>query len=531
MRWPLIFLLCLLPARTVLAHATLIEGTPADGSVLATALAEITLHFDEPVDLISIRLIGPTGATVPPLADAVALGAIVRAGYPSALPRGLYLVSYRVTSADSHPVAGTITFTIGNSDVGTSNARTTVATTGNIWAIPSLAVRALYYSALLAAAGGALFRLLVGEFGTTLRRVLAAAGFCAVFLGVLQIGLRGALLADADTEGPFAAPVWRLGLHTTLFASLLVSSVGVFGCTVALPGDGKRWRWLGGLCAAIAVIGFPLSGHTATANPRWLAIASLGCHVAAAMFWVGALWPLRSLLTQRSRSSASVVLTLLRFSGRAVPAVALLVLSGIVLAATRISEPLDLVRTSYGLLLLTKVAALCGLLVCAAWNRFGLTPALAGGQDVRLRLRASILVEITLMAAVLSVTSVLAATSPPHSGHAAPEPIRPRSIELIGGDLHAILTLAPVPGGSSRITAVIEQNGRPLLAPEEVWLSMAQGEAGIAPIRRRLAPDGAGGFSYVGPEIGIAGHWTLELEVLRSDFDQVTLSGSVHIRQ
>ena len=44
------------------AHAALIESTPADGSVVASAPAEIRLRFNEPVSPVVVRLLDAKGS-------------------------------------------------------------------------------------------------------------------------------------------------------------------------------------------------------------------------------------------------------------------------------------------------------------------------------------------------------------------------------------------------------------------------------------------------------------------------------------
>src|SRR6266498_440881 len=100
------------------AHAVLVATTPAGFQVLDTAPREITLRFSETVDvsLAEVRLLGPRGADI---------GGVSRPAYPAGKPDtisvtvpkklagGTYTVTYRVVSADSHPVSGAFAFSVG----------------------------------------------------------------------------------------------------------------------------------------------------------------------------------------------------------------------------------------------------------------------------------------------------------------------------------------------------------------------------------------------------------------------------------
>ena len=77
----------------------------------------------------------------------------------------------------------------------------------------------------------------------------------------------------------------------------------------------------------MAVVGsFALTGHAASAAPRWLTVPAVAVHVLCAAFWVGSLLPLWWSL-QLDRASAVTVLR--RFSAVALVAVALLVGAGV----------------------------------------------------------------------------------------------------------------------------------------------------------------------------------------------------------
>ena len=532
-----------LPGRAW-AHAALLGSEPADGASLGGQPAAVVLRFDEAVTPIALRLVGPGGQAVP-LGPVEAGGGALRAAIPPGLAEGTYLLNWRVTSADSHPVAGTVAFGVGvpaqaAPDGGPAQDRPA-------WdALPSEVARWLFYAALMAAAGGALFRVAVAEMPAPLRRGLAAAALLGAALAVAQAGLRGALLAGAGPGGVLDAATWRLGAGTTLATSLLVSGMGLLGCAASLGRGGRAWRGLGALAAVVALAGFPLSGHAATAEPRWLTAPSLALHTLAIAFWLGACLPLLALLRGPAPTAVAAVR---RFSALAVPAVAVLIVTGTILSAVQVEAPGNLVGTGYGLLLLAKLAGVAGLLAFAAWNRLRLTPALDAGQSRGpAQLRHSILAELALAGLVLAVTSGLTLTVPPralgHAGHgqeahgdgahdhashqhAATEGI---AVAPEGGGLLAVVEVIPGRAGTNRIAIGLDRASGPVLAPKEVWAVLSHDASGVGPIRRRLALDGEGRYAQQGPELSIPGRWRIQVEVLVTDFDQATLSTEVEIR-
>jgi copper transport protein len=115
------------------AHATLSGSNPAPGAILTRAPAAVTLHFDEAVPTVpgSLRVLGPDGSR----ADS---GVVRQSGDGSdlaidlrdATKQGSYFVSWRVVSADSHPVSGAFTFAIGATSAAPASAATTDAESG-----------------------------------------------------------------------------------------------------------------------------------------------------------------------------------------------------------------------------------------------------------------------------------------------------------------------------------------------------------------------------------------------------------------
>lgn len=114
------------------AHAELESTTPSAGVALAVAPARIELRFSEHIRVASggVRLIDESGSRIDRTDPVVEKGVpdVVALRVPQ-LHDGAYVVSWRVVSADGHPVRGAFTFRVGS--------------TGNQQAVASLAERLL----------------------------------------------------------------------------------------------------------------------------------------------------------------------------------------------------------------------------------------------------------------------------------------------------------------------------------------------------------------------------------------------------
>lgn len=105
-------LLCLvLGAGPAAAHASLVGSDPEDGATLATSPTSITLTFTENIgNPAYVALRAPDGTKVT-VSDVSAVDAVVTATLQATDQKGRYTASYRVVSADGHPVEGTIRWT------------------------------------------------------------------------------------------------------------------------------------------------------------------------------------------------------------------------------------------------------------------------------------------------------------------------------------------------------------------------------------------------------------------------------------
>lgn len=502
------------------AHATLLSSVPADSALLSQAPAEVVLRFDEPVAPISLRLIDNAGAALPLEAQARMEGQNVHVPLPTTLKQGTYLLSYRVVSADSHPVVGSLAFSIGLvQKLAQQQARPAAADEaasplgpGGIW------VRGLRDIFLLVAMGAALFSAWVGGFPGQ-RAVLTIAALAAALLSGL-----GALAQAAALMGqPMAlsAALMTTALKTTSGFSALVTITATALIAAGAAFDSQRLRatllTAGALLIPISLV---LTGHAASAQPAWLASTAVAAHVLVAGFWAGSLVALFLLLRQGGPRSAA---GLRRFSAIAMPAVGLLIVAGAGFAALQLGSLQALVDGRYGQLVLLKSALLLLLLALAGGNRFILMPRLQRAVPTAdAALRRAIVAEMVLVALVVSATAVLSQT-PPHEARVR--------VELGGASSHTgTLTVEPgVAGHNVFVVELRDAQNRPI-DPEETTLVFSNPAAGMEAMERRLTRTGPGTFRFEGHEIAFAGPWQVEVRARLGDFDRIDLRATLRMR-
>lgn len=286
-----------------------------------------------------------------------------------------------------------------------------------------------------------------GLHGATLAvRVAAVVTVGALALAALLAPGRGRLVGDgaagALRAASLGAAAWALaettravlelcllvgagptGLTTAALRTYVVdlvpgrtaAAVVALALVVAVVAASSRSRAAAGglLGVALVAVVLPavLTGHSADSGDHLLAVSTLSVHVAAATLWVGGLLA----LVVHARGLGDLARAADRFSALALGCFLAVGLSGalagwLVLGAT-VRSPQAVIGSGYGILLVTKTAALALLGALGWWHRRRTLPALhAGAPRAFRRLAAG---EVALMLATLAVAVGLAASPPP----------------------------------------------------------------------------------------------------------------------
>ncbi len=518
------------------AHAVLLEHFPAANETLAASPGEVRLRFNEPVTPVLVRVLDSEGRPVVG-ADAVSSrDTTVRVELPGNLKVGSYVVSYRVRSADSHPVGGSFVFAVGETADASLGKRFDRAAASTAWRILAVALRAVFYAGSLIGIGAAVFCLFIDPRRPARadgRLILTACLVAATSL-IALLGVEGGMSAGAPLSRIFDPAIWRIGSRSTLGVSVLIMVLGL-GLVAFAPYTRSRRLASGWIVTGtvIAMSGFAVTGHVATAAPRWLTGPALALHVLCAAFWIGALLPLYRRLGDEPAAAA---LAVRRFSRAAVAMVGALLGAGVIIACIQVRTPAGLVDTAYGQRLLAKLALVTGLLLLASLNKWRLTPRLAGGDPgASAALRRAIVAELALAGGVLVITAMLGQTPPPralaalHEHHTDADASGVFTVAITNGDRIAVLGVSPARAGANHFSLTLSNsNGSPLHALG-VTLRIANPARGIEPAEYAARSDAPGHYS-VTAVLPIAGRWNVEIAVLISDFEQIVLTTTIPAR-
>ncbi len=515
LRLILVLLAALMP-QIALAHAQLRDTVPAANALVATAPAEVVLGFNEPVAPVAFRWFGPGGEVLEGQAEAHDLQIVV--SVPKGMDEGTHLLSWRVVSMDGHPIGGSLIFSVGRRTE--PPAAPEIGQAGRL----AVALRGALFAALALGAGGAGFAALIlaGPLTGPARAAQLSGAAAAVVLALLSIGVQGLDLIDLPVRALLTPRPWSAGLDSPIARS----GVLVILASAAVLLSDRMGRHAGVVRLAAFALGagsIAMAGHALTADPAWLAQVLVLAHGFALLFWIGSLVPLLCLLPT---TQAGPVLA--RFSPVAIGAVALLLVTGSGLAWLQSGSFVALLGSGYGLLLGVKLSLFAVLLSLAAWNRLRLTPAVSVGKPRAVAaMRWTIRMEIGLVVLILFVAAGFRLTPPPRSIEALSQGII--ELHLHDTSAMAVVTLMPGTVGANEITIDIrDAEGKPLAA-RDLKVSLSRDDNALEPIRATALNEETGRWTATQLLLPLAGDWTVSLQILVSDFEQTTLTGSVRL--
>ncbi len=567
-------------APAAFAHAQLLSTMPASGATLAVQPKLVVFEFGENVGgtLGAVRVYDAAGDEVDdasvthPGGDAHAIAV----GLRPQLPDGTYTATYRVVSADTHIVYGGLVFNIGHASAA---SKVTVAglikrnESGHATKIAFGVTRALDYVSIALMLGALAFVLIAwapalralsesdGEeqwraasltFTRRLRRLLYVAIALGAIVSVLGFLLQGASAAGVSLWSSLKGSVLSDTLGTRFGVVWAVRALDWLALGALLLGAQARGRGLVAalrsrailaplaLGAAYLALTPALAGHASIEQPTWLFFPSDVLHVLAASVWVGGIACLLLALPAATRRLAGpdrtrlLLATLARFSPLALAAVVTIAITGVVQALIDVRTLNGLLHTTYGALVIVKVALLLVLISLGWVNRERVLPALrrlvearstpgAAGVLARRTMRG----ELALMLCVFGVTAALISYTPPIDADAGPF-----SIDTTLGAAELEMTLEPAEVGlnTAHIYLIDARSGTQFTQTKELTVTAKLPAKNIGPIALKTIPAGPGHYILNSAVLSPAGTWQLEVTDRVSEFDEHSRTIEVPIR-
>jgi copper transport protein len=470
--------------------------------VLAAAPEQIVLDFDEPIEEsgASVDVFDASGAPVR-IADPVLSatdGSILSTDVPE-LTDGTFAVVWRIVSSDGHVIDGAFSFQVGiaaaadgrdlldrvagdRTDAGVSRTYGVARAIG-------------YLGVALLLGGGLLLLLSPGDHRGRAVRLVHAGGVVAVGATAVGFGSYAATISGGGLPDALDPEDWSTAADTRTGGMLLLRLVAL-AILVALVAAWRAshtrwWRAAAAVASVVAVATFPASGHAGAVSPSALWVAIGVVHTGCGLIWIGGLVML----------VARAVTTAHRFSLVSSVAIPLVVATGVVQTLELVDDLDDLTATTWGRVLLVKIAVVAVALAVAGVSRWLVVHA-AGTS-----LRRTVAVEAVLGLGVIGLAAGLVALPPTAAAESA---IFDATLAEAG--LIADVTLTPGRVGANELHVVVTPPGASIRPVENLAARMLLPSRGIPASPVTVAPDGAD--HYTGAIIlPFAGEWTLELVV------------------
>ncbi|MER7489358.1 copper resistance protein CopC [Streptomyces sp. NPDC126497] len=370
------------------AHAALTGSDPGQGAVVDTAPAQVSLTFSEQIAVSddAVRVLDPKGERVDKGDPANPSGTTYTVRLLSGLPDGTYTVAYQVVSADSHPVTGAFTFSVGAPSKTSVSLSAQTAGDGPIGWLYGFG-RYVSYAGFVVMAGGAAFVLACWGRGSGVRVVqrLVVSGWLALTSATLAL----LLLRGSYTTSGKAGDVFDLSLlgdvlqtktGAALVSRLLLLAVAALFIAVLFGAYDKREAEekrdltfglaIGGtVVAAGLAASWAMSEHASQGLQPGVAMPVDVLHLLAVAAWLGGL---TTLLVALYRAPADTPVgrdAVQRFSRLAFGSVVTLALTGAYQSWRQLGSWSALTDTRYGQLLLVKIGLVAVLVAIASVSR------------------------------------------------------------------------------------------------------------------------------------------------------------------
>ena len=535
--WPSLVLACAPPAS---AHAELIDTDPDEGAVLEAAPDVVRLTFSEPVRGVpeGVQVFDAEGEPIASSSRTSDTDLLVT--LDEDVTDGTVAVAWRVVSVDGHPIAGTLSFSVGAPSesvaapvVDAPEDGVPVALSLSRWPAYAgllLAVGLVWFATMLLPSG---LDKLDRAWRRLVRTARLAAGVSAT-AWLVGVPLTALYLRGTGPSTLLDAATWRsLPAEEVVIAA--ATAVGVLSAAWLLPRD-PGWssrHQLAALAGLLALAPLPLSGHTRAETETGLVVSVDWLHLVAGSVWLGGLVGLSMTLPGLAGRREAAAALVSRFSTAAAAVLAALVLSGAFLAWRIVGSWDALLTDGYGQLLLVKIGVAALAVAIAAYNRFRLLPRMTAAAGFHDRVDAS-------SGAVAHHGPGGRGSGGGAAGDRVPDPEEPadrgprdgagrrvpRPSEPDLGDLEAVVTLSPATSGMNTLTLRMRDNDGTLVE-------------GAEPPRVRLTSDDLAGdvpLARIGPGtfqgrivIPRDGTWQVQVSLRLSKFDNPVARMEFHV--
>lgn len=525
------------------AHALLVSSSPVDGADLSTAPPSITLSFDEQVlpESARLTLYSGQGTVLGRSGSGSGTGTMALVGTAGVTPtstlvmsmpplgQGAFALDWQVQSADDlHVTSGSIVF-----GVGLAVNRSAVDRTGPLPPAGSSLVRWSDLLALALMLGSLLLCVLALPRASLVdaerARWMRACGRVFHAMAGAAIVTSAGVLLDAAGDLGHAGQI----LTSTAFGRFWSVHLAGLICVFLLSRNPRRRMSRAVIMVGLlaAVTGLAAGSHVGTGADRPAAATLLGLHLAVGCGWAGSV-VLLAVAAFHVSFRRQLPLVLQAYAAPAAACVALVAITGIALGARQVASADALITSTYGRILLVKVAltataAALGLRSYLQFRGFRRPGPRSAPDDipddrvigtvVRRQFARRVAVDALTFVLILGSAASLSLGSPPRGPAFAPAQKNGQN-QIVGqvDGLLLTLDLSPNTVGENWARVAIDDTRRPARAwITDVTLAMTSPSGRVVTARALSRIDSSNRWQLGSIPVTESGQWQLDLTVLR----------------
>ncbi len=575
-------------AGTAQAHASLVSASPANNDKLTRPPTRVILRFSESIErrLTQIQVLDKNQKRVDTndMAFDNSDPTFASVGVKPLDP-GLYFVKWsNVSAIDGHELSGQYPFVVLNPDgsfpAGITAGALTGATTSGGQLLPADLDSALKWISLLSLAtvAGAAFFLFAGmrpaasfleeedyaQVTDTTERWLITLSHVLLPIAFIASGI---LLVITTRRFSTDTSLWsyvttvRVGQFTLARLLLIVLALG--GCDLLFLGSSRLKRNSGLGLMIVATIGalltYSMVSHSAGDTGKFWAVSSDFVHLLASAAWLGALAMIFIFLRWRRQALGDAARWLYianvfdRFSILAALSVTTILATGTFNGLAAVPTAGAMIHTTYGRVLLAKIALLLPLLAVAGLNAFVLKPRFVAAIDTlyqqggtasestrahwtpqlrRLRelLVPTVAIEIALVLAIFAAVGVLTQTTTAAGEIASEKAAKtpPTKFDQKAAQSGLTFELIVSPNQADTVNEytldIRNPDGSPTTTVTEARLRFSYPDApnAVAPSEILLTRFNPGEYKGAGVYFTTKGNWRIDMTIRRSVGDDVS---------
>ncbi|MFN8015846.1 MAG: copper resistance protein CopC [Acidimicrobiia bacterium] len=525
------FTIILVNPSSAYAHSQITGSNPGPDETLVFSPKYIELKFSESITATrnSIRLYDQNAKQIELASKTTSVNSTdIHREIPS-LNRGIYIVSWSVTSADTHPVKGAYTFSIGekNKQIGDIDKRIAQVLQGNsisketkVFALINKWFLFAALSLMIAITVLCFFKIL--KYSADLNKYLLLSLVVVLITTFIGLVVQTSFVQEVSLITALKPNLFFEQMRSHYGLASLLRIIFAVILYFVLTKMNKSFLILALILCIDVAVTVSLSGHAVAGEYVSVAIVLSVIHVMSTFTWLGSIL----LIATRYKSIRNQI-NFKKFSKCAMICVALAFMTGAFAWYRQIGPWVYATNSFFGKLVIAKIVFVIATVIAAFFAR----KKVLSSSVENSKFRKLVSFEALVLLIVLGMTSVLVSAVP--AKQSANVEIS-KQIQVSNKILQ--ITVDPAKTGVSQLHVYLyKKNGVPFqfdqslnnLQKSGAEVTLSNPQKNIGPLDVNMRFQGLNHYSSTGLQVPFAGTWTITVRVQIDKFNEVTGSFKV----